>query len=254
MLIDTEKRRYNRHIMLPEVGEEGQLRLKNAKILVVGTGGLGSPVLQYLTAAGVGEIAIMDDDVVTEDNLHRQILYGSHDLGKLKTIIAKQRLQVLNRFIKHRIINLRLKKSNALNFIGDFDLIIDASDNFSTRHLINDACIILNKPWVYGSVFKYEGQVSVFNYKGGPSIKCIFDNIADNINVNNPSKTGLFGILPGIIGSFQAAEAIKIITGIGDVLTGKLLQYNMLSNETNIIKFKANPENIALTDLAEKYY
>lgn len=253
MLIDTEKRRYNRHIMLPEIGEEGQSRLKNAKVLVVGTGGLGSPVLQYLTAAGVGEIAIMDDDVVTEDNLHRQILYGSHDLGKLKTIVAKQRLEVLNRFVNHRIINTRLQKKNALNFISDYGLIIDATDNFSTRYLINDACIILDKPWVYGSVFKYEGQVSVFNYKGGPSIKCIFNDIEDNKNLNKPSETGLFGILPGIIGSFQAAEAIKIITGVGDVLTGKVLQYNMLSNETHIIKFKTNPNNIKLTELAENY-
>lgn len=253
MLIDTEKRRYNRHIMLPEIGEEGQLKLKNAKVLVVGTGGLGSPVLQYLTAAGVGEIAIMDDDVVTEDNLHRQILYGSHDLGKLKTIIAKQRLEVLNRFVNHKIINTRLQKKNALNFISEFDLVIDATDNFSTRYLINDACILLNKPWVYGSVFKYEGQVSVFNYKGGPSLKCIFDNIVDNKNLNKPSQTGLFGIMPGIIGSFQASEAIKVITEIGDVLSGKLLQYNMLSNETNIIKFKANPQNIKLTELEENY-
>jgi len=253
MLSDIEKRRYNRHIMLPDVEEEGQLKLKNARVLVVGTGGLGSPVLQYLTAAGVGQITIMDDDTVSEDNLHRQILYGSHDLGKLKTIIAKQRLEVLNRFVQHDIINIRLQKNNALKFIKEFDLVIDATDNFSTRYLINDACILLNKPWVYGSVFKYEGQVSVFNYMGGPSIKCVFEDIIDKENVNDPSKTGLFGILPGIIGSIQASEAIKIITGIGNVLSGKLLQYNMLNNDFNIIEFKAKSNTKLLTQLADNY-
>ncbi|MCF8379864.1 MAG: HesA/MoeB/ThiF family protein [Bacteroidales bacterium] len=253
MLNDTEKRRYNRHIMLPEVGEEGQLKLKNAKVLVVGTGGLGSPVLQYLTAAGVGEISIMDDDTVSEDNLHRQILYGSHDLGKLKTIIAKQRLEVLNRMVKHSVINIRLQRNNAIQFIQNFDLVIDATDNFSTRFLINDACLILKKPWIYGSVFKYEGQVSVFNYKGGPSIRCIFDDLIDKENLSDPSKTGLFGILPGIIGSFQGAEAIKIITGIGSILSGKLMQYNMLSNEIDIISFKENPDKKTISELAEKY-
>ncbi|MCK4920976.1 MAG: HesA/MoeB/ThiF family protein [Bacteroidales bacterium] len=253
MLNDAEKRRYNRHIMLPEVGEEGQIKLKNARILVVGTGGLGAPVLQYLTAAGVGEITIMDDDTVNEDNLHRQILYGSHDLGKLKTIIAKQRLEVLNTFISHKIINTRLQKKNALKFITEYDLVIDASDNFSTRFLINDACILLNKPWVFGSVFRYEGQISVFNYQKGPNIRCIFDNIKDKVNVSDPSNTGLFGILPGIIGSFQASEAIKIITGIGVVLSGKMLQYNMLNNDFKVVKFKANPNKKKITELEESY-
>lgn len=253
MLTEAEKRRYNRHILLPEVGIEGQEKLNNAKILVVGTGGLGSPVLQYLTAAGVGTIAIMDDDVVSEDNLHRQILYGSHDLGKLKTIIAKERLTVLNTMIKHKIINIRLQKKNALAFISEYDLVIDATDNFSTRYLINDACIILNKPWVFGSVYKYEGQVSVFNFQAGPTLRCVYDNIEDKVNVSDPGNTGLFGILPGIIGSFQASEAIKIITGIGEVLSGKILQYNMFNNNFQFIKFKKN-ENIKLiNELAESY-
>lgn len=253
MLNDAEKRRYNRHIMLSEVGEEGQMKLKNAKILVVGTGGLGAPVLQYLTAAGVGEIAIMDDDTVNEDNLHRQILYGSHDLGKLKTIIAKQRLEVLNTFISHKIINTRLQRKNALKFINDYDLVIDATDNFSTRFLINDACILLNKPWIFGSVYKYEGQISVFNYQGGPGIRSVFDNIKDKVNVSDPSNLGLFGVLPGIIGSFQASEAIKIITGIGEILSGMIMQYNMFNNDFNVIRFKVKPNKILITELAESY-
>jgi molybdopterin/thiamine biosynthesis adenylyltransferase len=237
MLSDPEKRRYSRHIMLPEIGEEGQEKIKNAKVLVVGAGGLGAPVLQYLTAAGVGLLAIMDDDIVSEDNLHRQVLYGGHDLGKLKTIIAKQRLTVLNPLVKHEVFNIRLKAENAGDFISRYDLVIDATDNFKTRYLINNVCIHQNKAWIYGSIYKYEGQVSCFNYKGGPGLNDLFINAEDKINLPDPSETGLFGVLPGIIGSFQANEAIKIITGIEDVLSGKLLQYNMQSNRLDLITF-----------------
>lgn len=253
MLSEAEKRRYNRHIILPEVGKSGQEKLKNARILVVGTGGLGAPVLQYLTAAGVGTIAMMDDDVVNEDNLHRQILYGSHDLGKLKTIIAKERLTVLNTMVKHKIINTRLQKENALEFISEYDLVVDATDNFSTRYLINDACILLKKPWVFGSVYKYEGQVSVFNYQQGPSLRCIYENIEDKKNVVDPKNVGLFGILPGIIGSFQASEVIKIITGIGSVLSGKILQFNMINNNFDIINFELSEGKRNIIGLAENY-
>jgi sulfur-carrier protein adenylyltransferase/sulfurtransferase len=154
MLNDAEKRRYRRHIMLPEVGETGQEKLKAARVLVVGAGGLGAPVLQYLTAAGIGTIVILDDDTVNEDNLHRQILYGGHDLGKLKTIIARQRLSILNPLVTHEIFNIRLKPANAISFISQVDVVIDATDNYSTRYLINDACIMTGKPWGFRSYFQ----------------------------------------------------------------------------------------------------
>ncbi len=243
MLTETEERRYRRQIMLPELGREGQIKLKEAKILVVGAGGLGSPVLQYLTAMGVGNIVLMDDDLVNDDNLHRQILYGGHDLGKLKTIIAQQRLNVLNPLVNHEILNIRLNSANALNCIKRVDLVVDATDNFHSRYLINDACIQLNKPWVFGSVYKFEGQVTVFNYEGGPDLRDIYPKINDKTNVAAASETGLMGIIPGIIGSFQANEAIKVITGIGSVLSGKILYYNALTNNSWFVEFFKNPHN-----------
>lgn len=237
MLTDAEKRRYNRHIMLPEVGEEGQVKLKNSSVLVVGAGGLGAPVLQYLTAAGIGKIGILDYDTVNEDNLHRQVLYGGQDLGKLKTIIASQRLTVLNPLTEHVMINIKLNQENAAEVISDYTVIVDATDNFQTRYLINDVCLKAGKPWVYGSIYKYEGQVSVFNYQGGPTLRDLYDQLKDKENVPDPSKAGLFGILPGIIGSLQAAEVIKIITEIGIILSGKLIIYNMLDNTMNTVSF-----------------
>lgn len=252
MLSDAEKRRYKRHIIIPEVGEAGQEKLKAAKVLVIGAGGLGAPVLQYLTAAGVGTIAIMDDDVVNEDNLHRQILYGGHDLGKLKTIISKQRLDSLNPLVIHEIFNIRLKPDNAIDFISRYDIVVDATDNFSSRYLINDACIITGKPWVFGSLQKFEGQVSTFNYHNSPSLRCVFPNASEN-NVTDHSLNGLFGVLPGIIGSLQAAEVIKIIAGIGKPLLGKLLIYNMLTHLINSILFKKNPENFKISKLQNSY-
>ncbi len=253
MLTDAEKRRYRRHIMLEDIGEEGQEKLKNAKILVVGAGGLGAPVLQYLSAAGVGKIAIMDDDIVNEDNLHRQILYGGHDLGKLKTIIARDKLKQLNPLVNFDLMNIRLTVSNALKIIEDFDLVIDATDNFSTRYLINDACLILNKPWVFGSVYKFEGQMSVFNYDKGQTLNCLFHNVRDKQNVADPANSGLFGVVPGIIGSFQASEAIKIITGIGEVLCGKVLLFDFLTNKTELVEFPLVDKNREIKDLKERY-
>lgn len=253
MLSNAEKRRYNRHIMLPEIGEQGQEKLKNARVLVVGTGGLGAPVLQYLTAAGVGVIALMDDDVVSEDNLHRQILYGGHDLGKLKTIIAKQKLSTLNPLVSHEIINIRLEKKNAIEFISNYDIVLDASDNFATRYLINDACILLHKPWIYGSVYMWEGQVSVFNYKNGSTLRDLFEEVSEKRNITDPKETGLFGILPGIIGSFQAAEVIKIICGTGEVLSGKLLQYNLINNDFQLIEIPVTTNEKTITNLRDHY-
>ena len=238
MLTDAEKRRYRRHIMLPEVGEAGQEKIKNSSVLVVGAGGLGAPVLQYLTAAGIGRIGIVDYDTVNEDNLHRQVLYGGHDLGKLKTIIASQRLEVLNPLTEHSVINIKLTSENALSFISEYQIIVDATDNFHTRYIIDEACVKTGKPWVFGSIYKFEGQVSVFNYLKGPTLNEIYSDLQDRINVPDPSENGLFGVLPGIIGSIQAAEVIKMITGTGEVLSGKLLIYNMNDHSMYFVNFK----------------
>ncbi len=250
MLTNAEKRRYNRHIMLPEVEEQGQQKLKSSSVLVVGAGGLGAPVLQYLTAAGIGTIIILDDDTVNEDNLHRQILYGGHDLGKLKTIIARERLNMLNPMVNHEIYNIRLNSSNALKYISKVDVVIDATDNYSTRYIINDACILTGKPWIFGSIFKYEGQVSTFLGKKGPSLRCLFPDVK---NVPNPSNYGMFGVLPGIIGSFQANEALKIILGKGELLCGKLLIYNMMDNSFHSIEFERKEENFNIKELRVTY-
>ncbi|MCB8995042.1 MAG: HesA/MoeB/ThiF family protein [Bacteroidales bacterium] len=252
MLSDAEKRRYHRHIILPGIGEEGQEKLKSAKVLVVGAGGIGAPVLQYLTAAGVGNIAIMDDEIVNEENLHRQILYGGHDLGKLKTIISKQRLNSLNPLIKHEIFNIRLSAANALEFISNYDIIVDTTDNASTPYLINDACIISGKPWVYASLDKFEGQISTFNCQGSPSLRCAYP-LPREITSTPGSKKGLFGVLPGIIGSMQAVEVLKILTGIGKPLCGKILVYNMLTQLIKTIEFEKNPENFSITRLRPGY-
>ena len=252
MLSDAEKRRYKRHIMLPEVGESGQEKLKSAKVMVIGAGGLGAPVLQYLAAAGVGTIAIMDDAIVDEDNLHCQVLYGGHDLGKLKTIISKQRLNALNPLVNIEIFNIRLKPENAVEFVSGYDIIVDATDNKMSGYLINDACIIAKKPWVFGSLDEYEGRVSTFNWLESPSLRCVFPEDHEN----NPEKTkmkGLLGILPGIIGLLQASEVIKIITGIGSPLIGKILVYNMLTHIVSSLAIKRNPENFKIITLRNTY-
>ena len=253
MLTDAEKRRYRRHIMLPEIGDQGQEKLRAARVLVIGAGGLGAPVLQYLTAAGVGRIAIMDDDIVNEDNLHRQILYGGHDLGKLKTIIAKQRLNVLNPMVNHEIYNIRLKPVNAIDFISRYDVIVDATDNYSSRYLINDACIITGKPWVFGSIYKYEGQVSTFVCDKGPSLRCLYPDVNDKKGLPDPATAGMLGILPGIIGSLQGNEVLKIILGIGELLCGKLLIYHMLNNSIHTVNFDRVEKNFNLNELRESY-
>jgi len=252
MLSDAEKRRYKCHIMLPEVGEAGQEKIKAAKVLVIGAGGLGAPVLQYLTATGVGTIAVMDDDTVNEDNLHRQLLYGGHDLGKLKTIISRQRLNSLNPLVTIEIFNIHLKPENALDFVSRYDIIVDATDNSSTSYLINDACVISGKPWVYGALRKFEGQVSTFNSHYGPTLRCFCPDPAEN-NSQHPSKTGLFGVLPGIIGSFQAVEVIKLITGIGQPLIGKMLIYNMLTHIIEKNEFGINVKNFKISKLQTTY-
>lgn len=244
ILSQKEIRRYSKQIMIPEIGINGQEKLKLAKVLVVGAGGLGCPVLQYLTAAGIGNIAVAEFDLVDETNLQRQILYGSGDVGKLKSIIAKNRLEHLNSLLNFEIFNLRIDASNSLNVLKDFDVIVDATDNLTSRYIINDSCVILNKPMVHGSVYKYEGVVSVFNFKGGATYRC-FNPPEPNKNYNNPlpSEVGLFGTLPGITGTFMANEVTKVITGSGDILSGKVLLINIFNNTFSTFSVSNVAEN-----------
>jgi molybdopterin/thiamine biosynthesis adenylyltransferase/rhodanese-related sulfurtransferase len=230
MLQREEIRRYNRHLILPEIGYEGQTRLKQARVLVVGAGGLGCPVLQYLTAAGVGTIGIVDEDVVDESNLQRQILFGVQDIGRKKATVAAEKLAALNPFVNFKTYSERINAENAEKLISGFDLIVDGSDNFPTRYLVNDVCVALNKPLVFGSIYKFEGQVAVFNYEGGPTYRCLYPEPSSPQEMPNCSEIGVLGVLPGMIGLYMANEVIKAICRIGQVLSGKLLVLNALGN------------------------
>ena len=244
ILSQREIRRYGRQIMVPEIGLKGQEKLRKAKVLVIGAGGLGCPVLQYLTVAGIGKISIVEYDAVDESNLQRQVLYGTSDVGKLKSIIAKERLEHLNSIGELEIINLRFDASNALKIIDGFDVIVDATDNLETRYVINDACVIMNKPMVHGSIYKYEGMVSVFNYQGGPTYRC-FNPSGNTDTFKNPppSQVGLLGVLPGIAGTLMANEVIKIIISSGEILSGKILIINIFNNIFRTFTVINVPEN-----------
>ena len=250
-LSKSEIKRYNRHIIMPEIGLEGQLKLKNAKVLVIGAGGLGCPVLQYLPAAGVGTIGICDFDFVDESNLQRQILFGRSDIGKSKAKIAGQKLQEQNPYIKFNVHDFKLDKSNALELFAQYDIIVDGSDNFPTRFLVNDACVITGKPLVFGAIYKFEGQVSVFNYHEGPTYRCLVPEQPDSSEMLSCSQIGVIGVLPGIIGAYQASEVIKIITGVGKVLNGKLLMIDTLGVSHSVIEFKRNEKTANITELSE---
>lgn len=236
MVQGEELKRYSRQIILPEIGITGQEKLKNARVLMIGAGGLGCPVLQYLAAAGVGEIGIVDDDVVDISNLHRQILYSIADVGKPKTIIAKEKMSSLNPYINITCFHERLTDDNAKSIFKRYDMVIDGSDNFETRYLVNDTCVALNKVLVFGSIFKFEGQVSVFNYLNGPDYRDVFPEAPFSDEVPNCAEIGVLGVLPGVMGAYMANEAIKIICGIGEVLSGKLMTINVLDNSINVFK------------------
>ncbi|WMX17238.1 MULTISPECIES: molybdopterin-synthase adenylyltransferase MoeB [unclassified Aureispira] len=244
--------RYSRHLLLSEIGLEGQKKLKNANVLVIGAGGLGCPILQYLAAAGVGKIGVIDADVLEESNLQRQILYTVADIGVNKALAAQKRLVALNPLIEVLAYPYALEVSNALELFEQYDLVVDGTDNFATRYMVNDACIITNKPLVYGSIFKFEGQVAVFNYQGGPSYRCLFPNPPAPGEVPNCSEVGVLGVLPGVIGAMQANEALKIILGLGDVLSEKLLVYNALTAESLILTIQANAAVITQTKAMKK--
>lgn len=235
-----ELNRYNRHLIMPEIGEDGQAKLKNAKVLVIGAGGLGCPVLLYLTAAGVGKMGIIDSDCVDESNLQRQILYSVADIGKSKAEVAASKLRNQNPYIQFESYNTHLTGENVLSILRDYDIIIDGSDNFATRYLVNDACVILNRILVSGSIFKFEGQVSVFNYNDGPTYRCLYPEPGD---IPNCSEVGVLGVLPGVAGCIMANETIKIIIGKGEILSGKLLMMNLLSMQFNVFVFSAIAKN-----------
>ena len=245
--------RYTRQTILKNFGEKGQQKLAEVKVLVVGAGGLGVPVLTYLNAMGVGELGIVDADVVSVTNLHRQVLYGQSDVGQSKVIVALQKLKAQNATTEIKVYPTLLNTKNAIELIKAYDLVIDTSDNFPTRYLVNDACVILKKPFVYGALHGYEGQVSVFNFENGPTYRCLFPTMPKEHEVPNCNEHGVLGIIPGIIGNLQALEAIKVITGIGEVLTGKLLLFDGLQQSYQKIKFKLQSENLAITQLQDFY-
>ncbi|MGC4039186.1 MAG: molybdopterin-synthase adenylyltransferase MoeB [Chitinophagaceae bacterium] len=243
-----ELARYDRHIIIPEFGLEAQQKLKAAKVLVIGSGGLGSPVLLYLAAAGVGTIGIVDFDVVDDSNLQRQVLFGVDEVGKLKAEAARDRLEALNPYIDIVVHNTRLTSENALSIIRQYDVVADGTDNFPTRYLVNDACVLLDRPNVYASIFQFEGQVSVFNYvneKGerGPNYRDLYPTPPPPGLVPSCAEGGVLGVLPGIIGSLQALEVIKVVTGVGELLNGRFYIFDALTFESRTFKIKRNAAN-----------
>lgn len=245
-------KRYNRQIILPEIGEEGQSKLLKSKVLVIGAGGLGAAILPYLAAAGVGEIGIVDDDDIEISNLHRQVIYKSSAVGKSKAEEAKLMISELNPLVKVNAFSERLSGNNAISLFEKYDIIVDATDNISIKYLINDACLVTNKPMVYGSIFRFQGQVSVFNYQNGPTYRCLYPG--ENNSALNCEEAGVIGISVGIIGMFQANEVLKMILGIGTVLSGKILVYNILNNEQQKYDFdKSEAHSITSAAFEEKY-
>ncbi|MCK5699938.1 MAG: molybdopterin-synthase adenylyltransferase MoeB [Cyclobacteriaceae bacterium] len=253
---NEEIARYSRHLILPEFNIAGQRKLKNSKVLVIGAGGLGCPMLLYLTAAGVGTIGIVDFDVVDKSNLQRQVLFTVDDVGKSKASTAANRLSKLNPEINLKIFDTKLTSENALDIIKEYDLVADGTDNFPTRYLVNDACVLLKKPNVHGSIFRFEGQVSVFNYQfndgsTGPQYRDIFPSPPPPGLAPSCAEGGVLGVLPGIIGSFQASEIIKVLAGKGDPLVGKLFILDALTFETRTLKIRKNPNLPLVTELID---
>ncbi len=240
-LTKEEYERYSRHLILPEVGLDGQKRLKAASVLCIGTGGLGSPLLLYLAAAGVGRIGIVDFDIVDFSNLQRQVIHGTSWVGKPKIASAKDRILEINPFCQVDLYETRLSAENALDIVAPYDIVVDGTDNFPTRYLVNDACVLLNKPNVYGSIFRFEGQATVFNYEGGPNYRDLYPEPPPPGLVPSCAEGGVLGILPGIIGVIQATETVKIILGTGQTLSGRLLLYNALDMSFRELKLRPNP-------------
>jgi len=233
--------RYSRHVILPDVGIDGQRKLKGARVLLVGAGGLGSPAALYLAAAGIGHLGIVDFDTVDVTNLQRQVLHGTHDVGRSKLASATDRIADLNPHVEVVPYATRLTSENALEIIGDFDLVVDGTDNFATRYLVNDACVILGRPNVYGSIFRFEGQASVLATPEGPCYRCLFREPPPPGLVPSCAEGGVLGVLPGLVGTIQATEAIKLILGIGETLIGRLLLVDALTMQFRTMKIRRDP-------------
>ncbi|HVU35950.1 MAG TPA: molybdopterin-synthase adenylyltransferase MoeB [Opitutaceae bacterium] len=246
--------RYQRHLSLAGFGPAAQEKLKRGSVLVIGAGGLGCPALLYLAAAGVGRIEIVDDDVVDVSNLQRQVLYTEADAGRLKVEAAADRLRGLNRFIEIAPHAVRLTRDNALELVRRVDVVVDGSDNFGTRYLVNDACVLGGRPLVYGAIQGFEGQASVFNWRGGPTYRCIFPEPPEPGTVPNCAEAGVIGALPGLIGTVQALEAIKLLTGIGESLSGKLMLWDALGMTTQVVRIAADPRSRQITELPPAGY
>ena len=252
-LSTAETTRYSRHLLLPEIGFTGQQKLKAARVLVVGCGGLGCPVLQYLAAAGVGTLGLLDFDTVDESNLQRQVLYATADVGRPKAVAAAERLHAQNPFVELRTHQVLLASDNALALFADYHLVVDCSDNFATRYLVSDACVVLGKPLVFGAIFKFEGQVSVFNYQQGPTYRCLHPVPPAAGEAPNCAEIGVLGVLPGLVGTLQATEALKIILGLGEVLSGRLLLVDALGMRFQTIRFRPVAANQQRRALATDY-
>jgi sulfur-carrier protein adenylyltransferase/sulfurtransferase len=242
MLSPAETLRYSRHLILPDIGLAGQERLKAARVLLIGAGGLGSPAALYLAAAGVGTIGLVDWDVVDVTNLQRQILHGTSDVGRPKLDSARARLRDLNPHVQVETFAVRLASDNALDIVGRFDVVVDGSDNFPTRYLVNDACVLLGKPNVYGSIFRFDGQASVFDARVGPCYRCLFADPPPPDLVPSCAEGGVLGVLPGIIGSIQALETIKLIVGVGETLVGRLLLFDARKLQFRELTLTRDPE------------
>lgn len=240
--------RYSRHLIMPEVGIEGQRTLKESKILLIGAGGLGSPLGLYLAAAGVGRLGIVDFDVVDFTNLQRQIIHRTEDVGRLKVESAQERIRSVNPTVEVKIFNTRLSSDNILSLITDYDIVIDGTDNFPTRYLVNDACVFQKKPNIYGSIFRFDGQATVFYPFKGPCYRCLYPEPPPPGMVPSCAEGGVLGVLPGIIGVIQATEAIKLIIGKGESLIGRLLLYNALKMEFREVKLKRDPQCLVCGD------
>jgi adenylyltransferase/sulfurtransferase len=237
-----EVRRYSRHLIIPDVGKTGQRRLKNAKVLCVGAGGLGSPALMYLAAAGVGTLGIIDFDVVDESNLQRQVIHGTSDVGKSKAVSAKETIAEINPLVTVNLHEERLDSDNAMRIFAGYDLIVDGTDNFATRYLVNDACVLLGKPYVWGSIYRFDGQASVFWAEHGPCYRCLYPEPPPPGMVPSCAEGGVLGVLCATIGSLQVNEAIKLITGIGEPLSGRLMIYDALEMTFRAVKVRKDPE------------
>ena len=242
VLSKEEILRYSRHLIMPEVGMEGQLKLKQAKVLCIGTGGLGAPLGLYLAAAGVGRLGLLDFDVVDFTNLQRQVLFGNGDVGRPKIEAAASRLRDLNPDIQIDTFETRLTSENALDILKDYDLIVDGTDNFPTRYLVNDACVLLGKAYVYGSIFRFEGQITVFADSNGPCYRCLYPEPPPPGLVPSCAEGGVLGVLPGIVGTIQAMETLKLIIGKGQALIGRLLLFDALAMKFRELKLRKNPE------------